>query len=153
MKKKNLAIIAIGNELMGDDGIGPAVLHALSEHSLPEDVDLIDGGTGGFSILHIIKDYDRVLLIDSGDFGGSPGELKIFGPKEANSVKKVQRYSLHDADLMEIIRVSEKLGECPEEIHIMAVQPKKVEMGRSLSPQVEKAVPIVVEAVEKLLQQ
>lgn len=151
MKKKNLAIIAIGNELMGDDGVGPAVLHLLSENRLPEDVELIDGGTGGFSVLHIIKDYDRVILIDSGDFGGAPGELKVFGPKDVNSVKNVQRYSLHDADLMEVIRVSEELGECPKEIHIIAVQPKKVEMGRSLSPQVAKTVPIVVEAVEKLL--
>jgi hydrogenase maturation protease len=140
MKRNNLAIIGIGNEIMGDDGIGPAILRTLSRESLPEEIDLIDGGTGGMSLLHTMKDYDRVVFIDSGDFGGIPGEIKVFTPDVAHSVKKMRRYSLHEADLMEIIRLSQRVGEAPEIIIVIIIQPKKIEMNTSLSPELAAAV-------------
>lgn len=145
--KKKTAVITIGNELMGDDGVGPAVFHELQEHSLPEDVDLIDGSTGGFSLLHSIKEYNRIIFVDSGDFGGVPGEIKVFTPEEASSRKEMQRYSLHEADLLEIISISKKLGESPELVRIIAVQPEKITMGAQLSSSVSDAVPYIVEAV------
>jgi len=147
MKKKNLAVIAVGNELMGDDGIGPAILNALSGESLPEGVDLIDGGTGGMSLLHVIKDYNRVIFIDSGDFGGVPGEIRVFTPKDVHSIKKMCRYSLHEVDLAEIIHISQKIGEAPGIMVIVAVQPRRIEINTSLSPEIIDAVPQAVKEV------
>jgi hydrogenase maturation protease len=151
--KKKTAVIAIGNELMGDDGVGPAVLCALEGH-VPEGVECIDGGIGGFSLLHSIKEYDRVIFIDSGDFGGVPGEIKVFAPEEALSKKEMQRYSLHEADLLEILNISKKLGEAPEIIRVVTVQPKTITMGAPLSLSVRDAIPYVVkriiEEIEKM---
>jgi len=147
MKKKNLAVIAVGNELMGDDGIGPAILNALFREPLPEGVDLIDGGTGGMSLLHIMKDYNRVIFIDSGDFGGAPGEIRVFTPRDVHSIKKMRRYSLHESDLIEIIHISQKIGEAPEIITIVVVQSGKIGINTSLSSEVINAVPRAVREV------
>jgi len=147
MKKNNLAVIAIGNELMGDDGVGPVILKILSEKDIPESVDLIDGGTGGISLLHIVKNYGKVIFIDCADFGGAPGEIRVFTPLEINSVKEMRRYSLHEVDLMEVIRLSQKIGEAPEHILLIAVQPKRVNMNMRLSLEVATAIPQAVKEV------
>jgi hydrogenase maturation protease len=143
---RKVAVIAIGNELMSDDGVGPCVLKRLSAESLPESVDLIDGGTGGISLLHIIKDYAKVIFIDCADFGGVPGEVKVFSPENVHSLKTV-RYSLHEADLMEVIRLSKKIREAPETLVIIAIQPKRIEIGLSLSEEITAAVPQILREV------
>lgn len=149
-KRKDIGVIAVGNELMGDDGIGPAVLDALKREQLPRSVDLIHGGTGGVSLLHLMKDYSTVIFIDSAEFGGDPGKIKVFTPSDVASTKEVTGLSLHETDLIKVIRLSQELGEAPETIVIVAVQPKQITMKDSLSPEVASAVPC---AVRKVLSQ
>jgi hydrogenase maturation protease len=136
---KKAAVIAVGNELMSDDGVGPCVLKTLSAESLPESFDLIDGGTGGMSLLHIIKDYNQVIFIDCADFGGVPGAVKVFSPEEVHSLKTV-RYSLHEADLREVIQLSKKIQKVPETMVIIAIQPKRIEIGLPLSEESDTVI-------------
>jgi len=152
MKKKRIAVIAIGNELMGDDGIACAVLNALSKEKISQDVDLVDGGTGGISLIHMIRKYKKVIFIDSGDFGGNPGEIKIFTPEEAVSTKETMRYSLHEGDLLELIHLSKEIGEAPESVKIVAIQPKKIELNTTLSPELIDAIPEIVRDIKSLLE-
>jgi len=152
MKKKRIAVIAIGNELMGDDGIACAVLNALSKEKTSQNVDLVDGGTGGISLIHMIRKYKKVIFIDSGDFGGNPGEIKIFTPKEAVSTKETMRYSLHEGDLLELIHLSKEIGEAPESVKIVAIQPKKIELNTTLSPELIDAIPEIVRDIKSLLE-
>ncbi len=42
-----IIIAGVGNELFGDDGFGPAVIRALSEYELPDNVKAMDVGLGG----------------------------------------------------------------------------------------------------------
>ena len=152
MKKKRIAVIAIGNELMGDDGIAGAVLNALSKEKTSQNVDLVDGGTGGISLIHMIRKYKKVIFIDSGDFGGNPGEIKIFTHEEAVSTKETMRYSLHEGDLLELIHLSEEIGEAPESMKIVAIQPKKIELNTTLSPELIDAIPEIVRDIKSLLE-
>ncbi|MBU7013898.1 MAG: hydrogenase maturation protease [Theionarchaea archaeon] len=141
-----IAVIALGNELMGDDGAGPAVLKALQRESLPPGVDVIDGGTGGMALLHVIKDYAHVIFIDCVDFGGIPGEVRVFLPEEVRSLRGIE-YSLHQLDLMEVITLSQRIGEAPEIMQIIAVQPEKIEPATTVSERVSAAIPLVVEEI------
>ena len=152
MKKKRIAVIAIGNELMGDDGIAGAVLNALSKEKTSQNVDLVDGGTGGISLIHMIRKYKKVIFIDSGDFGGNPGEIKIFTHEEAVSTKETMRYSLHEGDLLKLIHLSKEIGEAPESVKIVAIQPKKIELNTTLSPELINAIPEIVRDIKSLLE-
>ena len=50
--KNKILILGIGNYLMGDEGIGVQIANRLLEDdSLPDEVDVLDGGTGGFHLL------------------------------------------------------------------------------------------------------
>jgi len=129
-----IAIIGIGNPMMSDDGIGPRLIAEL-EGSVPG-VDLIDMGTGGMQLVHVLAGYDSVLIIDSADMGLSPGESRVLSPDDVVSFKETRAYSLHDWDLMRSIEISRELGEAPEHILILAIQPGCLEMREGLSPEV-----------------
>lgn len=140
-----IAIIGIGNPMMADDGIGPRLISEL-EGSGPG-VDLIDMGTGGMQLVHVLAGYDSVIIIDSADMGLSPGESRIFSPGEVVSLKETRAYSLHDWDLMRSIEISGELGEAPERILILAVQPGSLDMSEGLSPEVERGIPVYIEGI------
>ena len=142
-----IAIIGIGNPMMADDGIGPRLISELEGSDLG--VDLIDMGTGGMQLVHVLAGYDSVIIIDSADMGLSPGASRIFSPKEVVSLKETRAYSLHDWDLMRSIEISGELGEAPESILILAVQPGSLDMSEGLSPEVERGIPAYIEGIRE----
>jgi len=46
----NILILGIGNLLLGDEGVGVHCIKELEKTNLPEKVQLLDGGTGGFHL-------------------------------------------------------------------------------------------------------
>ncbi len=144
-----VAIIGIGNPMMADDGIGPRLISEL-QGSVPG-VDLIDMGTGGMQLVHVLAGYDSVLIIDSADMGLAPGESRVFSPDDVVSFKETRAYSLHDWDLMRSIEISRQLGEAPRDILILAIQPGCLEMREGLSPEVERGIARCVEEVRTAL--
>jgi len=71
-----MAVIGIGNPLMRDDGAGLSVIDLLSRE--PKNVAIVDAGTGGMMLLHILPDLDVAVIVDAVDFGGKPGEIRTF---------------------------------------------------------------------------
>jgi hydrogenase maturation protease len=58
-------VLGLGNVIMGDEGIGVHVVRALEKENLPEGVECLDGGTGGFILLEPLQNADRIFLIDA----------------------------------------------------------------------------------------
>jgi len=141
-KSLSIAVVGIGNPMMGDDGIGPRLVAELQGSDVG--VDLIDLGTGGMTLVHVLARYDAVAIVDAVDMGLSPGEVRVFAPGEAVSLKETRAYSLHDWDLMRSIEISRELGEAPERLLIVAIQPGTVKMEEGLSPVVERAISLYV---------
>lgn len=146
------AVIGIGNPLRGDDGAGIAVLELLS--SLPDKgVRLIELGTGGINLVHELAGLDSAVIVDAAEFGGRPGEIKAFSPDDVKSLKTVG-YSLHDWDLFTSIDISKRMGECPDNLRIVVVQPVELGPVEGLSAPVKDALKelarTVIEEVEKL---
>jgi len=133
------AVIGVGNSMMGDDGIGPRLIAELE--GTVSGFDLIDIGTGGMQLVHVLARYDAVILIDAADMGLPPGECRAFSPEGIVSLKQTRAYSLHDWDLMRSVQISRSLGEAPGRILVFAVQPASVEMREGLSPELEREVP------------
>lgn len=145
-----ILIVGVGNEIMGDDGIGPAVINELERlDQLPSCVDLLDEGAGGMRIIHDIEGYDKVLIIDAADFGGEPGEHRMFRPEEVSTKKELSGRSLHEMDLIKTIELARLMGTAPGEIWIMAVQPKVVSLGKPLSTELRERMDDYILAVEQ----
>ena len=65
-------IVGVGSPILGDDGIGIAAARQCKNlYHRNKDVDVVEIGTGGLSLLDIVQGYDRLILLDA-IISGSP---------------------------------------------------------------------------------
>lgn len=74
-------MLGLGNVLMGDEGVGVHVVRALEKRSLPDYVECLDGGTGGFILLEPLQKAERILLIDAAADDNPPGTVTRTTPR------------------------------------------------------------------------
>ena len=140
-----LAVIGIGNTTMGDDGAGVKVLDIL-----PDDINKIDLATGGMTLLHKLENLDMAIICDAVDFGGQPGEIRVFRPEDVDSIKTLG-YSLHDIDILKVLDLAKKLGQLPETVYIAAIQPVSMSFSEGFSPEVEASLPELASKIMELI--
>ncbi len=151
---RRLAIIGLGNPLRGDDGIGPRVIARLQSCSLPPGVVALDGGTGGISLLFILEEgWKRVIIVDAADIGRPPGAFVRFTPEEVRLARETKPLSLHNAGLSEVLALAEALGRKLPPITVFGVQPASLDWREGLSAEVEAALPALVKALQEELSQ
>lgn len=76
-------VLGVGNLLLGDEGIGVAAIRHLEQSGLAGRADLVDGGTGGFHLLSLFRDYAHIILIDATMDGKPPGTVSLIRPRYA----------------------------------------------------------------------
>ncbi len=147
-------ILGLGNVLRGDDGVGAAVISSLQSQSLPDGVDLIDGGTAGLEIVLLLKEYRRVIVVDAAEMGLEAGEWRVFEGSSTifPSSPSCLNGTLHSAGFAEALALAEALETLPEELLVFGVQPERTlsewaDWGEGLSEEVAGAVPALCEAI------
>ncbi len=142
-----IRIIGLGNPLMGDDGLGPEAVRRLKEIPLLENVEVIDGGTGGLSLLHLMEGAKHVLFIDAVEMGAPPGTFRVFDDAQLRNLASQDSPAIHNCALPEVLALAQCLGDlCP--VRLYGVQPQKVERGIGLSPPVEQALDRLIEEIQ-----
>jgi hydrogenase maturation protease len=132
-------VLALGNVLHSDDGLGPRALERLRRDSrLPQGVEFVEGGTLGLELLTYIWDSSYLLVLDAVDVGQPPGTVvRVSGEELHRLPGKGSVHQLGIADLMTALRV---LAKQPPEVVLLGVQPSTTEWGTNLSPEVETAL-------------
>ncbi|MDI3501896.1 MAG: hydrogenase 3 maturation protease [Archaeoglobi archaeon] len=127
-----VAIIGVGNPVRGDDGFGSIFVRALKRKFSSERVLLIDAEIMPENYTGKIRNFkpERILIVDSTDFGGSPGDLVMF---EEGSIRGVLT-STHKIPLSALASYLRK--ETGAEIFFLGVQPKRSEIGDKMSEEV-----------------
>jgi hydrogenase maturation protease len=149
---KPILILGLGNPLQGDDGVGCRVAQELEERTLPDGVEVMDGGTPGVGLLNLFEGRQRVIIVDAAEMGRSPGEWVRFQPEDVTLTGSGQRFSLHRSGVADALALARELRIALPEIVIYGVQPERVDWNDRLSPKVGGAVPQVIEAVLKEVQ-
>jgi hydrogenase maturation protease len=145
-------LLALGNPLRADDGVGAAVVAHLTAQleqcPVPPCVTLMDGGTPGLETVLLLQGYQRVVIIDAADMRLPPGQWRRFTPEEVRLQSRDMhlRGTLHYAGLAEALSLGASLGLLPPEIVIFGVQPENTGWAQGLSPSVAAAVPAVAAA-------
>ncbi len=127
-------VLGLGNPLMGDDGLGLAVLDQLrTDWELPPEIELVDGGTWGMNLLPLIEDAGRLVLIDAIRAGRAPGALVTL---ERNELPKylAHKFSPHQVDLKEILALAELRGTLAQDTVAFGAEPDLIELQCGLSP-------------------
>jgi hydrogenase maturation protease len=138
-------VLGLGNALLKDEGIGVHVIHALQHNSIPEEVEIIDGGTSP-DITYLIEDARKLIVVDAARGGGEPGTIYRLALDDITSQGELT-LSTHDISLFYSLRLMESLGNSPEETVIIGVEPKEIDLGLELSPELEQKVPSVIKVV------
>jgi hydrogenase maturation protease len=144
---RHVVVIGLGNPIMGDDGLGLAVLeHLQAAYVFPPDVELVDGGTWGMNLLPIIEDAGELILIDAIDAGAPAG---TFVRLEHDRLPRylATKISPHQVDLRDVLALAELRGTLPADTVALGLQPASVEMRASLSETLRDGVPDLVEQV------
>jgi hydrogenase maturation protease len=140
------AIVGLGNPLMGDDGFGLVALARLRDEWMLEGVELADGGTWGMSLLPLIEDSDRLLLLDAIVAGGQPGDVVVL-ERDRLPIYLKRKLSPHQVDMSDVLAAAEWRGKLPAETVAIGVEPRSVEMRLELSPEMDRAIDAAVGAV------
>jgi hydrogenase maturation protease len=99
--------------------------------------------------------YERVVLVDSMETGGSPvGSVRTFPLASLPDPMSGHSASAHDTSLITALKTAESLGaDIPKRVDVVAVEARNVyDFSEELSPPVAAAVPEAVRAVLDLLQ-
>lgn len=125
-------MLAVGNPLMGDDGLGVAVLGRLREWEWPAGVTLLDGETWGMRLLPYVENARRLLVIDAIDVGAPPGTIVSLDGAEVPR-RLDTRLSSHEVNLADVLALAALRGTGPAELRAIGAQPEVVEFGTALS--------------------
>lgn len=149
--EKKLLVLGIGNPLMGDEGVGPRVVeYLLSEYAFPDNVDVIDAGTMGFTMLNVFEGVDLAVVVDAVQgTGHEPGTILLLDP-ESLAPNQIM-HSLHDARLPDVLDAAKLMGMEPE-VLCVAVQIGDIKHWElELSPVAATAVPNAAQAIVGIL--
>jgi hydrogenase maturation protease len=144
---KPILILGLGNPLQGDDGVGCRVAQELEQYTLPDDVEVMDGGTPGVGLLNLFEGRRRVIIVDAAEMGKLPGEVVRFRPEEVTLTGSAQRFSLHRSGVADALALARELGLALPDMTVFGVQPERVDWGEGLSPRVQAAVQQVIESI------
>ena len=139
-------ILCLGNDLLGDDGIGILAAGKLKSE-LDGRADIVATSLHGAALLDILVGYQQVIVIDAIQMTGfPPGSVIELNLDELRTVKSP---SPHYTGLPELILLAEQMQlDFPEEIKIFAVEvndPYTVgkEMSSSVVRSLRKLIPCV----------
>jgi hydrogenase maturation protease len=141
-----IVILGVGNLLLSDEGVGVHVAHKLMEMDLPAGVEVIEGGTDGFRLMNVVTEAERLIVVDAVKGGSPPGSIYRFDIKDAPSSPDAYKTSVHQIGILEIVHLSELIGQTPETT-VIGVEPKSLEMGMALSPEVQEKIPKIIELI------
>lgn len=149
-KTKSTLVLGIGNYLMGDEGVGVQLIQHMNELDLPSNIDILDGGTGGFLLLSCIEAYGRVIFVDATMDGKPEGSISLIKPKFASDFPTA--LSVHDVglkDMIEAVYLSEK----KPEFQLITISIKEMKpMSLDLSKKVQSAIPKAVRLIFDITQ-
>lgn len=128
-----VCILGVGNRMKGDDGAGPVLIGRLSGRVSAE---CVDAGVAPENYLEKIVRMkpDTILVVDAMDFGGVPGEIRIFEPENIVG----GGISTHALSLQMVCDYLK--ARIPVRIFLLGIQPETAAFGVGLSSEVVTSI-------------
>jgi len=149
--RHKILLLGLGNLLLQDEGIGVHALKEMTRMNWPKNVDLLDGGTGGFVLLSLFQDYQTMIIIDAALTNDPPGTVKTIQPKFARDFPK--SLSTHELGLKDMIESSILLEKVPSIYLITCTINPEQEMNIQLTQEIEKCIPLIINETKSIVDQ
>jgi len=141
-----ILVIGVGNPFRQDDGAGLAVARKLKELA-DASFSVVEQGGEGATLLEAWKGAGTLLLLDAVQSGAEPGTIHRLDAQSQPLTANMFRGSSHAFGIAEAVELGRALGQLPEKLIVFGIEGKEFQAGAGLSPEIESAVPVVVEKV------
>ena len=149
LQQNKILVLGIGNYLMGDEGVGVHAALQLQSENISSDVDIVDGGTGGFHLLEYFEKYKTIILIDATLDNNPNGTIRLIKPRFAQDFPTAM--STHDIGLKDMVSALQLMEKMPV-IHLFVVSIESLQQqGIELTDEIEKVIPLLIKKIKSLL--
>jgi len=139
-EKASVLIIGMGNVLMQDEGIGVRAAEELeSLYHIPQDVEIMDGGTTGTELYEPMRGRKHLIIADAVNSSSASGTLISLKDEQVPAFfqTKISNHQLGVSDLLALLQVS---GDRPAHVTIIGMVPHSLENRLGLSAKAEAAI-------------
>ena len=150
MGYKKIVILGIGNEIKGDDGLGPIIAKKSSSlFDKNKNIAVFDGGTVPENYTGLIRKESptHIILVDAVDMKKEPGYIRVVEKEEIANYN----ISTHAMPVSFLIKYMETTVSA--QIILVGVQPKSMGFAEPVSKEVEKSIEEVVSTFYKLIKE
>ena len=151
-----LAVIGLGNVLMGDDGFGPYVVQLLDAwYEWPDEAQVVEMGTQGLDLTPYVRGAEALVVASSVHRGIVPGALHRLERAEVMDRDLPRREpslrnSPYEPGVRDLLLTLEFTGGAPRDVWVVGATPRTVELTGGLSDAVRPALPAAVEEVLRI---
>ena len=142
-----VVVLGVGNTLLTDEGVGVRAVELLQRrYVLPPGVEAIDGGTAGMELLESLEDLDKLIIVDCVRVGEPPATVIRRVDDEVPQFfrTRISPHQLGISDVLAALRLRERF---PKRLALIGIQPKDLETGIELTPEVAATLPRVLAAI------
>lgn len=137
-------VLGIGNTILSDEGVGVHAAEALrAAYEIPDDVEVIDGGTAGMELLGPLTGVDLLVVLDAVKAGREPGTVITLTGAEVPVFFR-SKLSPHQISICDVLAGLEFAGEAPKDLVLIGCEPESLELGLEMTPTVAAKVPEMV---------
>ena len=130
-----IAIIGLGNVLLGDDGFGPLAVEMFRcEYECGSNVEILDLGTPGLDLAPYLYGTDLVVIADAVHADEKPGTLCIYCEADLLARRAQLRLTAHDPGVQESLAQLRLAGHAPSELIIVGVVPESCDLRQRYEP-------------------
>jgi hydrogenase maturation protease len=138
---KRILVAGIGGVLLGDDGIGPYVVHSLrSAYVFDEGVEIEDLGTPALDLIDHIAGLDALIVVDAVNNGAAPGTVTLYRKADLTRHAPAVRLDPHSPVLCDALWAAEFYGSCPQEVLLVGVTGETYDGACQMSDPVRASV-------------
>lgn len=148
----DIVVLGCGNPNRSDDGVGPRVIALLRDAGLPANVRLFDVGTDGMTAMYRARGATHLVVVDARVPGAAPGAIYEV-PGEVLAAPPAQGAGLHEFRWDHALYAGHRIyGDAfPATVVVLLIEAARLDLGLTLSPEVEAAAHKVVARIDALV--
>ena len=144
---EKIAILGIGNDLRSDDGIGPYIVNTIKFDNPNVMIENVGSVPEGFARPLAEFGATRIIMIDAADMRKPPGHIELVTKDRIGGIS-ISTHSMPLSFLM--IYLEQETG---GETILLGVQPKSIQFGEGLNPEIQEVAEDIIASFERLLEE
>ena len=136
-------VLGIGNELLGDEGVGVHAARLLREEGLSPKTKILEVGTAILDALPDLEQADRVIILDAMKDDQPPGTVYKISLDHCSGTTCIA--GMHGFDIFRVMALAGR--STPPPVMVFGVEPLEIGWSLELSTPVTESIPHLLDAV------